>query len=73
MTATATARRRLTALVVATAALGAGAAVASQATSAAPATHAVAMYKEDPTCTVTFVGTPSSGGFYDGGEWVVNC
>lgn len=70
MTATVAARRRLTALIIATAALGAGAAVAaSEASAPAPATHAVAMYKEDPTCTVkTGTPLPSPGGFVPGGD-----
>lgn len=50
MTATAIARHRIAALVLATAALGGTAAVAAASSSSAPATHSVAMYREDPTC-----------------------
>jgi hypothetical protein len=52
MTATATARNRIAAVVLAVAALGGSAAFAAAESSPVPAVHAVAMPREDPTCHV---------------------
>jgi uncharacterized protein with ACT and thioredoxin-like domain len=58
MIATAAVRHRVAALVLATAALGGSAAVAAVSSSAAPAVHAVAMYKENPDGCRPVVGDP---------------